>query len=192
MKLKRKQRKQLIEALTIIGMLVAVISFYLVLRLSLNTDIPLVIVASGSMHPALEVGDLVILQGVNATQIKQNDIIVFDLRENNDTTRTIHRVVSIQILPNRTHVFTTKGDNNTSSDPTPVLENQVYGRVIYRIPLIGYLAIDPMIPLAIIIVALIITLIWPEKQRKKRHLHHSIFKPKHHISTQTITIFGSK
>ena len=192
MKLKRKQRKQLIEALTIIGMLVAVISFYLVLRLSLNTDVPLVVVVSGSMQPALEVGDIVIVQGMNATQIKEKDIIVFDLRENNYTTRTVHRVVGIQILPNRTHVFTTKGDNNTSSDLTPVLGDQVYGRVIYRIPLLGYLALDPMLPLAIIIVALIITLIWPEKQRKKRHLHHSTFKPKHHIPTQTTTILGSK
>lgn len=171
-----RQRKQLIEALTIIVMFIAIISAYLGLKFFLNTDLPLVIVASGSMHPALEIGDLVIVQGANATQIKENDIIVFDLIENNHTTRTVHRIVSRQILPNGTYLFTTKGDNNTSPDRTPVPENQVYGRVIYRIPLLGYLALDPMIPLAIIIIALIIILIWPERQRKKRHLHHSTFK----------------
>lgn len=171
-----RQRKQLIEALTIIVMFIAIISAYLGLKFFLNTDLPLVIVASGSMHPALEIGDLVIVQGANATQIKENDIIVFDLIENNHTTRTVHRIVSRQILPNGTYLFTTKGDNNTSPDRNPVPENQVYGRVIYRIPLLGYLALDPMIPLAIIIIALIIILIWPERQRKKRHLHHSTFK----------------
>jgi len=157
-------------------MFAAIISAYIGLKFFLNTPIPVVVVASGSMQPALDVGDLVIVQGLNVTQIKEKDIIVFDLTENNDTTRTIHRVVDIQILPNGTRSFTTKGDNNTSSDPTPVLEDQVYGRVIYRIPLLGYLALDPMLPFAIIIVALIITLIWPEKQRKKRRLRRSKFK----------------
>jgi len=176
MKLRYGQRKQLIEALTIIAMFIAGISAYLGLKLFLNTDLPLVVVASGSMHPALEVGDLVIVQGVNATQIKINDIIVFDLIEDDYITRTVHRVVDIRILSNRTYVFTTKGDNNTSEDPSPVPENQIHGRVIYCIPLLGYLALDPMIPLAIIIIALIIILIWPEKQRKKRHLRHSILK----------------
>lgn len=154
-------------------MFVAIISAYLGLKFFLNTGLPLVVVASGSMHPALEVGDLVIVQGVNATKIKENDIIVFDLIENNHTTRTVHRVVNIQMLPNGTYVFTTKGDNNTSPDQTPIPENQVHGRAIYRIPLLGYLTLDPMIPLAIVIIAVIIILIWPERQRKKRHLHRS-------------------
>jgi signal peptidase len=178
MKLKQKQRKQLIEVLTIIVMLAATIGTYLGLKFFLNTDQPLVVVASGSMHPALETGDLVIVQGVNATEINKNDIIVFDTTEDNDTTRTVHRVINIQIMPNGTHIFTTKGDNNTNPDSTPVSENQVHGRVVYRIPLIGYLALDPTIPLAIVIIALIAILIWPEKHRKKRHLYHSKSKPK--------------
>jgi len=194
MKIKNKQRKQLIEALTIIIMFLAIISAYLGLRFFLNTDLPLVVVASGSMRPALQVGDLVIVQGVNATQIKEKDIVVFDLTEDNQTTPTVHRIIGIRALSNGTRLFTTKGDNNTSPDLTPVSENQIHGRVIYRIPLIGYLSLDPTIPLAIVIITLIAILIWPEKHRKKRHLHRSKSRPKtnanpnnnrpkHHIPT---------
>jgi signal peptidase len=131
------------------------------------------------MRPALEMGDLIVVQGITANQIKEQDIIVFDLIEDHETTLTVHRVIGIQTLPNGTRLFTTKGDNNTSPDSAPVGENQIHGRVIYRIPLIGYLTLDPMIPFSIVIIALIIILVWPERQRKKQHLHRPLFRYKH-------------
>jgi signal peptidase I len=120
--------------------------------------------------------DVIIVKGTNATEIEENDVVIFDLVEDNDTTRTVHRVVGITTLSNGTRLLTTKGDNNTTTDPTPVPADQVYGQVIYRIPLLGYLALDPMIPFAIVIVAVILILIWPERGRKKRRMHHSLHR----------------
>jgi signal peptidase I len=176
MKRGSRQKKQLIEALAIITVVMATLGGYLALKLYLGTDLPLTVVASGSMSPTLETGDLIVVQGVNSSEIKVRDIILFDLVEDNETERTVHRVVYVQILSNGTRVFTTKGDNNTIADSVPIPESQIHGRVFYRIPLVGYLALDPMIPLAIIIVILIISLVWPEKSRRKKHKLRSRIK----------------
>ena len=177
MKLKRKLRSQLTEILLILVIFATLIIAYLGLKILLNTDKPLVVVASGSMRPTLEVGDLVVVQGINITQIKENDIIVFRITEDHQAILRLHRVIDIRILPNNTRLFITKGDNNTSPDSKPVKGDQIYGRVMFRIPLIGYLILDPMIPFAIIIVALIIAFLWPEKKkRRKRRLHTHRFR----------------
>lgn len=164
MKLKNKRRKLLIEVLTIIAILVAVFLAYMGLQFFLATDTPWVVVASGSMSPALKVGDTVIVQGVPATSIQEGDVIVF---ESPRKIRTIHRVTKTQTLPNGTIQFKTKGDANpTEEDWIP--EQNVHGRVLYRIPYIGWLALIPTIPITIIIIIIIIILVWPQKNRKQK------------------------
>jgi signal peptidase len=167
MKLKRKHRKILLDALTIVTIIVAGIGVYFGLRFFLSTDTPLVAVASGSMRPALEVGDLVIVQGVPASEIKVGDIIVFN--QPGETINTIHRVVAIETLANGTIEFRTKGDANPTADPQWTPEQNVKGRVLFRIPYLGYLALIPTIPITIIIIIIVIALAWPEKPKKFRH-----------------------
>lgn len=165
MKLKNKQRKLLIEVLTIIATLIAIFLAYVGLQLFLATDTPFVAIASGSMSTALEVGDLVIVQGVPPTSIQVGDIIVFDPPQGS---RTIHRVTKIQTLPNGTIQFKTKGDANPNEDPHWIPEQNVHGRVLYRIPYLGWLALDPTIPIIIVIIIIIIILLWPKKHRKRK------------------------
>lgn len=165
MKLKNKQRKLLIEVLTIIAILVAVFLAYMGLQFFLATDTPWVVVASGSMSPALKVGDIVIVQGVPPTNIQVGDIIVF---ESPREIRTIHRVTEIQTLPNGTIQFKTKGDANPTEELYWIPEQNVHGRVLYRIPYIGWLALIPTIPITIIIIIIIIILVWPENHRKRK------------------------
>ncbi|TET18948.1 signal peptidase I [Candidatus Bathyarchaeota archaeon] len=165
MKLKKKQRKLLIDILIIIAILAGTYLAYMGLQLFLTTDTPLVAIASGSMSPALEAGDLVIIQGVSPTNIQVEDIIVFDKPQGS---RTIHRVTQIQTLPNGTIQFKTKGDANAREDLQWIPEQNVHGRVIHRIPYIGWLALDPTIPIIIISIVVIIIILWPEKRRKLR------------------------
>jgi len=165
MKLKKKQRKLLIDILIIITILAGTYLAYMGLQLFLTTDTPLVAIASGSMSPSLEVGDLVIIQGVSPTNIQVEDIIVFDKPQGS---RTIHRVTQIQTLPNGTIQFKTKGDANPNEDLQWIPEQNVHGRVIHRIPYIGWLALDPTIPIIIISIVVIIIILWPEKRRKLR------------------------
>ena len=180
MKLKSRQRKLIINILTIAIPILLVIAIYLALQTALATTTPFLAVASGSMRPALETGDLVIIQGVPATSIHQGDIIAFESPREYDqgnatgiwpfTLYTIHRVVKIQSSANGTILFTTKGDDNDNIDPRPVPDHRVQGHVIYRMPYLGYLILDPTITITIAIIVVIIILIWPEKKRRfRRH-----------------------
>lgn len=169
MKLKYKHRKTLLDALTIIILILAVVGVYFGLRFFLSTDMPFVAVASGSMKPALEVGDLVIVQGVPASEIKEGDIIVFN--KPGEKSHTIHRVIAIETLANGTIRFKTKGDANPTEDPW-IPEQNVKGRVLQRIPYIGYMVLIPAIPVTIAILIIIIILLWPEKTKRFRHKPH--------------------
>lgn len=167
MKLTPMQRKLIINILTIAIPILSVSAIYFGLRIALATDNPLVAVAGGSMSPALEFGDLVIIQGVPASSIQVEDIIVFDPPQGS---RTIHRVNRTETLPNGTIQFKTKGDANPNEDRDWIPEQNVHGRVIYRIPYLGYLILDPTITLTIAIIIVLIILIWPEKKRRfRRH-----------------------
>jgi len=169
MKLRHKQRKLIINILTIAIPILSVIAIYFGLRLTLVTDKPLIGVVGGSMSPALEGGDLVVVQGVPASSIHVEDIIVFDPPQG---VRTIHRVTRIQTLPNGTIQFRTKGDAVDNEDRDWISEQYVLGRVIYQIPYLGYLILDPTIIITAVIIIVIIILIWPERKRRaRRHKH---------------------
>lgn len=167
MRLKHKHRKLLIDILIIIGIIAGLLLIYLGLRFFLATDTPIVVIASGSMSPALEVGDLAVVQGVSSSDIQIGDMIVFDSPEG---VRTIHRVTQMQTLLNGTILFKTKGDANPSEESYWTSEKDVHGRVIFRIPYIGWLALIPAIPITIVVILLIIILLWPENRRKRKKL----------------------
>lgn len=89
---------------------VGVLGFRLGLSVTLRTRHPYVPVVSGSMRPALQVGDLVIVQGIqNACHIQVDDIIIFQRSTSSST--FIHRVVE-KNLEGETWYFKTKGDAN--------------------------------------------------------------------------------
>ena len=180
MKRKRRRKKLIMNALTVVAAFLSVYAIYIGLQFFLATKTPLVAVVGGSMRPALEIGDLVIIQGVPPTSIHQGDIIAFEPPQEPDqgnTTRiwsptvyTVHRVVKIQSLADGTILFTTKGDDNDIIDPRPVPDHRVYGHVIYRIPYLGHLIINPTLTITITIIVAIIILIWPEKKKGfRRH-----------------------
>jgi signal peptidase I len=174
MKLKHKYRRIVLDISTVLVFILLIVGFYFGLRIALRTTTPWVAVASGSMSPALNVGDLVIIQGVTPSQIKVGDIIVFDSPPS--PYPTVHRVVRIQNQSQNKTSFVTKGDANADED-APVSEDLVHGRVIYRIPILGYLALDPSISIVLILVIVVVIVIWPEKgksgirlrKRKKQH-----------------------
>ena len=82
-------------------------------------------VATGSMYPTIEVGDIVI---VNITKdVKENDIIVYKDEENFITHRIVKKT-SEEII--------TKGDANNTED-APINENAILGKVVNKIPHLG-------------------------------------------------------
>ena len=95
-----------------------------------------VAIATGSMEEELFPGDVAIIKKCNSNDIIVGDIIEYQM----EGYTVIHRVVE-KNQRNGEFFFTTKGDNNKMPDAEEVKENQVIGKVIFKIKYIGYPAI---------------------------------------------------
>lgn len=95
-----------------------------------------VAIASGSMEPELYIGDIVIIEKCNANDIVEGDIIEYQM----EGYTVIHRVVEKRQVKGE-YYFKTKGDNNKEPDKEEVTEEQLIGKVIFKIRYLGYPAI---------------------------------------------------
>ena len=94
------------------------------------------IVASTSMTPTYQVGDIAIIINVPLKTIQKGDIIQYATPNEN----IVHRV--IDIYPQGGALwFTTKGDANNAPDPLPVTEQQIMGKAVLTIPKLGWASI---------------------------------------------------
>ena len=152
---KRAISKSVIKDIAIVGTGVLIIWFGLLVVF--GTENPFYVVASGSMIPALQIDDVLIIQGhVLFEDVQIGDIIVFDRPSGHDKV-IVHRVVSIIDEDPRT--LRTKGDNNVrSSQGTdfPITEKEYIGKVEYVIPQIGYVAKILKPPVNYILIALVL------------------------------------
>jgi signal peptidase I len=207
--LKNAWKNEYVQTAVVIGIIaIVVFAFWFGSQVILNTSYPALAVVSGSMcvpyngrcdgwsHPfsyTLHIGDLIIVQGVNPTDLNadypNSDIIVF--KNPNDLSELIvHRIVSTEVN-NGKIFFNTKGDGNSnikwpetpsSLDPwNPVSEDLVVGKVIMRIPWIGHFVLFMREGIGLpIVIGLIIFLIIAEfmipiikKNRKQKTMQNS-------------------
>ncbi len=170
----------------ILAVLSSFITFF-VLQYSLNTPIPVVVVSSGSMKPTINEGDILFVKGVDGNEISEGDVIVFQaLWIGAPSEPVVHRVIEI-INESGVLEFYTKGDNNEGNDPGFRTINDIYGRVIGRIPYIGWIKLffdrsGLLIPLIVIIVIfLVISMLWDyskeknEKNKQERKISQEDF-----------------
>lgn len=94
------------------------------------------VVTSGSMAPAINAGDIVVVDTVEPETIRAGDVITFR-RAPGDESPTTHRVIDV-LQSGGELAFQTKGDANEEPDPEPLPANQVFGEVIFVIPYLGY------------------------------------------------------
>jgi signal peptidase len=96
------------------------------------------VVYTGSMQPAINVGDLVVVRPTSADQLRDGDVITYRTTLNPDILVT-HRIVGTGTDNQGGRTFLTKGDASDSVDTVPVASGAVLGKVAYNIPWIGYL-----------------------------------------------------
>ncbi len=96
-------------------------------------------VMSGSMEPTIKTGAVVLIQKVAPEALRENDIITFGSADDPNLSIT-HRLVKIEEKEGET-VFKTRGDANNSEDINEVSPADVQGKVIFSLPLLGYLAV---------------------------------------------------
>lgn len=92
------------------------------------------VVLSGSMEPYYHVGSIIYVKEVPPESLQVGDDISFRISENTVAT---HRIVEV-LQDGSSLRFRTKGTANTTTDE-PVPQNQVLGKVVGTIPLLGYL-----------------------------------------------------
>ena len=98
------------------------------------------IIISPSMIPKIQVYDAVVDVKAMPSSIKVGDIITFVSEDALSYGKTItHRVVGLDQDSNGRYRYRTKGDNNNVADSWIVPEKNVIGKVVFRIPQLGYL-----------------------------------------------------
>ncbi len=160
---KEKEKKKISKKDVIVGLIIIGIAFfgtfgvYGIMKITLKTEYPMVVVISGSMEPTIYRGDLLIVEGVKPEDLKvgtiedkKGDIIVFDSQgvwPGGSQEPIVHRIVG-RYIDNATgkYYFITKGDNNPDTDPPGPGEvmlpaEKILGRVISIIPKVGYVRI---------------------------------------------------
>ena len=152
--------KSIIKDVVIIVVAIAVI--WLGLQAFFGTSNPFYVVSSGSMIPALEVYDVIVVEGNTPFEdVEKGDIIVFyspKLYDQGKERVIVHRV-SLDMSTDEQKIVRTKGDANPSSiagTDYPITEKEYLGQVEYVIPQVGYITQILQPPINYIIIAVII------------------------------------
>ena len=147
--------KKIIKDILIVA--VGVLAIWIGLQAAFGTQNPFYVVASGSMVPALEVYDVIIVQGHDPfEEIEIGDIIVFN-RPSDHNKVIVHRVVSI--IDENPKIIRTQGDHNVASIPGtdfPISEEEYIGKVVFTLPQVGYVTQLLKPPTNYIIIAIVI------------------------------------
>ena len=116
-------------------------------------------VATGSMSPTIEVGDIVIVKITK--EIEKNDIIIY--KENNS-------YIAHRLIEKKDNLLVAKGDANNSKDK-PIKYEDIMGKVILTVPKVGLfrkIILSPEIIGLIVLVLLLFgaTFIYTKPEKK--------------------------
>ncbi|MEM3580335.1 MAG: signal peptidase I [Candidatus Bathyarchaeia archaeon] len=160
-------------AITIILILIIVFGLYYGTQAALGAEYPALAVASGSMLPTLNIGDLIIVQKIDPAQIRADlingDILVYWRGDE----LIVHRAIDVTRDENGVYWITTRGDNTNTNDPSWP-STRLIGKVIARIPAIGNLPLllhsernMYILFLAIIVILIILMLPFGTRREEK-------------------------
>lgn len=99
------------------------------------------VVLSGSMLPEIQIKDIVLTKKVPESDLEVDDIITFISPDPRFGGISItHRIVDKQYdSESGKYVYRTKGDNNNVVDSALVSNSNILGKVILKIPKLGYI-----------------------------------------------------
>ena len=99
------------------------------------------VVLTGSMLPEIQVNDVVVTKKVDASTLNVGDVITFASADSRFLNTIItHRIIKKEYDSKaKSYSFQTQGDNNNVADSALVPQNNIYGKVILKIPKLGYL-----------------------------------------------------
>jgi len=119
---------------TLLVLLILINAMFIIQSLVSDQEMPLVfgygkaVVATGSMEPAIEPGDMIIFHEQENYEV--GDIVVFEAEN----------FVTHRIVETTENGFITQGDANNTNDGE-ILREQMIGKVVFTVPKVGY-AVD--------------------------------------------------
>ncbi len=95
-------------------------------------------VATGSMIPVYNVGDVLIAKETEASSLKVGDDIVYEGEKGSFKDKVVtHRIISIEEKEDGNYKIITKGVANQEQDPE-INQTQVYGKIVYKIKTLSF------------------------------------------------------
>ena len=129
----------------------AIIPLVLVVALFVGAALPwvgnyqIMTVLSGSMEPAINPGDVVVVSPQE--NYETGEIITFTTGGDTPTT---HRLVDTKVTEGEL-AYITKGDANPTEDMSDVREEDILGAAVFSIPLLGYVVEFARTPLGFVL-----------------------------------------
>ena len=116
------------------------------------------VVMSGSMLPQIKIKDIVVTKRVPEERLKVEDVITFISPDERLGGITITHRIKEKFYDDsiKGFYYRTKGDNNNIADPALVPYDNILGKVILKIPKLGYLQ-DILASKGTVIIVIIIT-----------------------------------
>lgn len=126
--------------------LIAILIFFMVLVLVMKMSgknpsifgLNLYYIATPSMEPSLEVGDIIISKNVkDYSKLKVNDVITYQGEVGSYSGKLItHQIIEIKEKDGK-YIFITKGTKEGASVDPDVREDQVVSKMVCEVPLLG-------------------------------------------------------
>ena len=122
-------------------------------------------IASGSMMPTLDIGDVIISKKVSEKDLREGDIITF-MEGEGHVYNVTHRIAEIVKEEGKT-LYRTKGDNNNTNDDELVKYENIVGKYQFKISKIGNWVVQIQTTCGIVVAILVIYLIYDMSSRKE-------------------------
>jgi signal peptidase len=132
----KKQHLGIKKALSISGYLVAILLIVFA-GFSFTGNVKARIVLTGSMSPAINVGDVIVTVPITQKEPQIDDVIAYQAKRFNGENVAVfsHRIIGGDIE----NGFIVKGDANKSPDPQKPKAADILGVVLFTIPFVGNL-----------------------------------------------------
>lgn len=127
----------LVPVVSILG-----VAGYFTASIMLGSSPPFSVVSGHSMLPTMSPGDLVVIKGVPAKDVRAGDVLSITTPEKDRTEKDLPAEIVHRVVERRGTgadlTFITKGDNNPGEDAFVTRAGDIRGEVVKTIPGLGY------------------------------------------------------